>query len=209
MRSISDIVYEAIERYPNISLLSDSSIARAIKSAEDEIYTFVSKETKYDFVGVVTETSQLLAMPANYRSDNLIRVVFYQGIATPGIGYLPVPIESDLTQFKYQEDNTKILLSKSPQYHTTVTVVYKAVPVLISNDSSDWDTIYPVVDDEYTDVLTYKIIKNLSMFGDIPDIAISNNYEKEYQSKLSKIKSDYYRRLRKNKKDRIDYKDYW
>lgn len=209
MRSISDIVTQAIERYPNIALVSDSTIASTITDIEFELYQFMGVETSKDITVTVNNVAKDIG--SDFRSDNLIRVVYFNQTGTPG-GSLDPDVE-----YQGIEDIGSLKLSSFPQYlklpldnanYNVATVIYRAIPTAISSDANDWDSTYPCIDDEYIQVIVYKLIKQLSIFGDAPDIAISNNYEREALQKIAKAKTDYYARKRRNKVDRIDYKDY-
>jgi len=209
MRSISDIVAQAVERYPNIALVSDSTIASTITDIEYELYQFMGKLTSQD--KTVTVNNAAVDMGAYFRSDNLVRVVFFNQVGTPG-GSLDPNVEyqtiEDIESLKIEDFPQYLKLPLNDANYNVATVFYRAIPTAISSDANDWDSTYPVIDDEYIQVIVYKLIKQLSIFGDAPDIAISNNYEREALQKIAKAKTDFYARKRRNKKDRIDYRDY-
>lgn len=209
MRSISDIVINAKERYPNIALVSDATIASTITDIEFDLYQFMGVETSQNIT--VTENNAAKDLGAYFRSDNLIRVVYFDQTGTPG-GSADPDVE-----YQTIEDIESLKLEHFPQYlklplndatHNVATVTYRAIPTPVSTNADDWDSTYACIDDEYMQVIVYKLIKQIAMFGDSPDIAISNNYEKEALQKIAKARTDYYARKRRNKKDRIDYKDY-
>lgn len=211
-KSISDIIAEMIEMYPNIRSVADTTILSRIKAAQEELYQFVGKEYTLILQNVLT-TKQVRVMPADYRSDNLIRVIYLNSQMIDG-QFAPRIIEgADLEDIKLVDQvsytDPIILIQRMEDELANAYVVYRQKPQDISIEPSDWDTTYPVIDDEYVDLLIYKVIKKIATYGDVPDIAISNNYEREYMEKFSKAKSDFYKRRMRNKKGKQSYKKYW
>jgi hypothetical protein len=211
-KSISMIIAEMIEMYPSVRAVSDATLLSRIKSAQEDIYQFVGKEYVYEINNVTTNNDYYL-MPDDFRYDNLIKAVYYTDIGTNLIPRI-ADTSADLEKMKEPMDqvwrtNDTIWLNRQEAENTTVYVIYRQMPMDISIEPSDWDTTYPVIEDEYVDLLIYKVIKKIASYGDVPDISISNNYEREYQEKFAKAKSDFYKRKARNKKDKQDYKKYW
>lgn len=210
-KSISNIISEMIEMYPNIRSVADSTLLSRLKSAQEELYQFVGKEYSHK-ISNVTTTTTVYTMPDDYRDDNLIRVIYYKNENVTE-KQIPRIIDTDLDEIKVTNEvwrtSPGIALERTVDEQSDVYVVYRQKPLDISLEPSDWDTTYPVIDDEYVDLLIYKVIKSISSYGDVPDISISNNYEREYIEKFAKAKSDFYKRRMRNKANKQSYKKYW
>lgn len=210
MRSITDIVMEAREMYPAIIQVSDATIAKRIRDIEYDLYQFMGKETKKDITILNDGTTHYL-IGTDFRNDNLLRVLMYDqtvggGSTVVGTPYITV---EDIESLKDYENNTYLKFTYISAQYSVATVVYRAIPADITADANLWDTTYPVIDDEYASVIIYKLIKQLAIFGDCPEITISNNYEREALQKISKAKADYYARKRRNNPNKVNYKDCW
>jgi hypothetical protein len=210
MKSIANLIFTMTDMYPTIRSVSDAVIVDRIKSAEDEIYQFLGKVIKKDIT--VTVDNKAVQIADDFRSDNLVKVLYYEQGTLKGSAYPDTEFDTvmDIDKLKIDEfnDYLKLPLPIKANYNVA-TVFYRPIPSEISEDPSTWDTTYPVIDDEYTDLLVYATIKAIALYGDCPDISINNNNERLYRDRLSKAKADWYKRRSRNKPNKQSHNKYW
>jgi hypothetical protein len=209
--SVGQIVAEAIERYSGIRGMSSATIAMRLDKVQQLLYQFVGEVTTKDMAITADEVK---VVDTNYRCDNLIKAYYYDRTGLVAGTEAPAGTEySEVIDIELLKEYDHPSYVRLPMYtdakYSVLTLFYRAIPTPISSDDSTWDTTYLCVDDEYSDLVLYKLIKTIATFGDIPDISISNNYEREYESLLAKAKSDFYRRKMRNNPDKITFREIW
>lgn len=204
--TVSEIVAEAISRYPNIQLLDDATIARRLTQIFRKVYPYIG-EVAIANVDITEDGAYSVA--TDFRSDNLKRILLYNqddgGVSVASSRYRVV----DIDEARIEEHDDKIYLHYLSDTYSVATVYYLPEPSAVSDDASDWDLTDIPIDDEYADLLVYKLVAELAIFGDIPDVAIANNYEMMYQELFAQAKADYYRRKQRNNKYKIKHEDIW
>lgn len=205
--TVSEIVSDAISRYPKIGLLDDSTIARKLTAIERNMYQYIGTIAQKD---VTVNSSGAYSVDTDFRVDNMVAVLWYSqsegGSAVDGASYYEEP-DIDSLRIPYCED--KIALTYRGGDYTVATVFYKPIPELLSSDSSTWDLTFLHIDDQYAEILVYKLVQELAVYGDIPDISISNNYERMYLESFAKAKADFYKRKQRNSTKKIKHEDIW
>jgi len=204
--TVSEIVSEAISRYPTLQLLDDSTIARRLTQIFRKVYPYIGTITK---AHVTVSADGAYTVATDFRSDNLKRILWFNQDEGDGETAGTPFTESDIDEAIIEEFNDKVYLQYRGSPYTIATVYYLPTPSAVSVDSSEWDLTELPIDDEYTDLLTFGLIAELATFGDVPDISIANNYERQFNEVFARTKGDYYRRNQRNKKNKIKHEDIW
>lgn len=209
--TVGQIVAEAIERYSGIRGMNNSTIAMTLDKAQQELYQFIGKVSTKEIKVTTKETKHV---GSDYRCDNLIKAYYYDrtglndGDITPvGTDFIEV---TDVESLKDLDNPSYVKLTpKTDSRYNVITLFYRAIPTPISTDESKWGVTFIEIDDEYSNLLLFKLIKTIATFGDIPDVSIANNYQREYDSLFAKAKADFYRRRARNRPNKIKHSDIW
>jgi hypothetical protein len=205
--SVAQIVSDAISRYPQIGLIDDTTLAKRVTVIERNIYQYIGT---IDSADVVVASTGTYAIASDFRADNMVAVRWYNqaegGSGTPGASYVEEP---DIDALRVGFEDSYLKFTARGGNYTKATVFYRPVPADVTADSSAWDLTYIQIDDQYADIITYKLVAELASYGDIPDVSIANNHERLYLDAFAKAKSDFYRRKQRNRTDKIKQKSIW
>lgn len=110
-------------------------------------------------------------------NDSLSGNQYYK--AGAGIGIYPVPTSDE-------EDRA-------------IKAIYEPFPVVYASTTDT--TSVPKIAQDYTEIITFPVCRDVARAGNNPDVELANNYEAEYRDVLSRARHDYYQRQRESRKD--------
>lgn len=87
-----------------------------------------------------------------------------------------------------------------------IKVFYEPSPVQLSTDTL---TTIPSINSEYQDILKFRCMKVIAQSGNNPDVELANNYQREEDAIMKKIKTDYYKRKARKPRDTYRRSEGW
>jgi len=206
MATIGSILSDIALRLPH----STATITDAVKigwmnDLRDEIFKFAASTQEYMF----QQTSGVseYAMSTNMEFD-MIKAVYVSDstVDTSTAKYTLYPYvgpEDDLgNNYSKARGSTigDILLPTPSTSGVFVKVIYESKLTTLTTSSSD----IPQLNPSFQNIYKFRVMKNICQTGNNPDVELANNYQREEDAIMKKIKQDYY--LRKSRKPTDTYK---
>ena len=183
-----------------------------INDVQNEIWRYMSITDLYEFDTVAGQTTYVMASDMSIDMIESVQVSDSTVIdGTEGYTmYEYAGVDDELSGCQYYDALGSIGIYPMPSTATgggyNVKVTYDPSPVQLSTNTL---TIVPSINAEYQDILKFRAMKVIAQSGNNPDVELANNYQREEDTMMNKIKMDYYKRNFRKPRDTYRRKESW
>jgi len=205
MPSLQELIDDIDARLPNT--YTNTQKISWINDLQNEIWRYMSEEELYEFDTIAGQS--IYAMASDMRIDMIKSVLVSNSTTIDGTeGYTTYKYAGPDDEFgsnAYYDALGSLGIYPVPSSDTgsgyNVKVSYEPSPVALSTNTL---TTVPGINSEYQDILKFRCMKVIAQSGNSPDVELANNYQREEDALMKKIKTDYHKK--KFKKPRNTYR---
>jgi hypothetical protein len=212
MPTVQQLLNDVRVRLPHsTATFTDGVVIGWMDDVQSEVWRYMASTELYEFDTVASQA--LYSIPSDCRFDKILSVQVSESTTIDGTeGYTAYEYagpDDELTGTHWYQalDNIGIYpVPTSDGAGYNVKLTYEAAPTALSTDTL---TVVPDINVEYQDILKFRALRNMASAGDHPDVDLANNYQRDEDAILRRIRIDYMKRKAKVPKKRWDYKRGW
>ena len=208
--TFSQILNDIDLRLPNAVASSDK--IRWLNNTVSEVWKWVSSTRLYSTT-TIAETA-IYPLSTDMRYEKIKGVFKSDSTARSSTEnyteYFPVGVHDTLAGNKYYKAGNGIGIYPVPttnQAGYALKVLYEAIPPIYSSTTDT--TSVPRMGLDHVDVLKWRVLKDVALAGNAPDVTLANSYDAAYEKTMQAIKMDFYRRKTKTPDKKWNYKSGW
>ena len=212
MPTLQQILDDIKSRLPySTASFPDSRVIDWINQCQSEVWRYMASTEMYEFDTIASQA--IYTLPSNCAFDMIKSIQVSNSTTIDGMeGYTTYEYagsNDELTGNQYYDALGQIGIYPIPTSDGagySVKLTYEASPTQLS--AGTLSTV-PSINTEYQDILKFRAMKNIAQSGNSPDVELANNYQREEDAIMGKIRIDYYKRKQKLPRKTWNYQDGW
>jgi hypothetical protein len=202
--TLAQILTYINELLPN--RINSTTIVTLINNEQRKIWEKMTPESYYSFDTIANQSLYLLASDMNF--EKISDVLVYS--TTDDVDFTQYEfagLSEELVGYRYYDALENIGISPTPtKTGCTVQIRYQVRPTIFA--SSDTAVEFNL-DNDYLDLVKFRVMSRIAKSGKNPKIELANNYESDANELERKLRMKYANKKAKLPKRRISYKKGW
>ena len=210
MPTVQQLIDEIDARLPNT--FTNTLKIGFMNSFQNEIWRLLASTEIYEFDTIAGQA--LYTVASDMRIDMVKSVLVSNSTVIDGSeGYTTYEYagpDDELNGSNYYDALGSFGIYPVPSTATgggyNVKISYEPSPVQLSTGTL---TTIPSINAEYQDILKFRAMKVIAQSGNNPDVELANNYQREEDVMMKKIKMDYHKRKFRKPRDTYRRSEGW
>ena len=198
MPSVQQLLNDiAVRLQYSTSSFPDATVVGWMNDTQNEIWKWLASTDQFQFTTIAGQATYDMA--SDMRIDRIQSVQVSASTVIDGteqyLTYAFAGQDDQLVGNQWFDALGQIGLYPVPSTGTgdgyNVKITYEPRPVQLSTSTL---TTIPSLDEDYQDILKWRVLRDIARSGRDPDVDLANNFQADYDAILDRIKMDYYRR---------------